>query len=57
MTPKAFEIQIKHGSMVYREAKDMNRWQRLCLVNRQRWMTSLEQANAISSTTISNFAP
>lgn len=31
----------------------LNRWQRLCVLNHRRWMTSLEQAQALGSTTIS----
>lgn len=31
----------------------LNRWQRLLLKNKGRWMTSMEQALAISSVTVS----
>ena len=31
----------------------LNRWQRLYVVNHRAWLTSLEQATAIGSTTIS----
>jgi hypothetical protein len=34
-------------------AESLNRWQRLCVLNHLRWMTSLEQAQALGSTTIS----